>query len=63
LNWGLKDAGVVDAYSARWNDAWHVAFAPAVAVGVDGQAKRVIPLVDGAADMSSTQASVAANIK
>ena len=40
-----------------------VALAPAVAVGVDGQAKGVIALVDGAADMVVNPLGVAANIE
>ena len=40
-----------------------VALAPAVAVGVDGQAKRVIALVDGAADMVVDPLGVAAHIE
>jgi hypothetical protein len=40
-----------------------VAFTPAVAIGVDRQAKGVVPLVDGAADMVVDPGGVAAHIQ
>src|SRR5438067_7876294 len=59
----LKDAGVGDAYAATLMALGDVALAPAVAVGVDGQAKGVIALVDRAADMVVDPLGVAAHIK
>src|SRR6266404_5759394 len=59
----LVDAGVVDAHPAALMTFGDVALAPAVAVGVDRQAKRVIALVDGAADMVVDPGGVAAHIE
>src|SRR4029077_6335844 len=59
----LVDAGVVDAHPAALMTLGDVALAPAVAVGIDGQAKRVIALVDGAADVVVDPLGVAAHIK
>ena len=48
---GLVDAGVAGADAAAQVALCYVALAPAVAVGVDGQAKRVVALVDRPARM------------
>ena len=50
-------------YAAPLMALGDVAFAPAVAVGVDGHAKRVIALVDRAADMVVDPFGVAAHIE
>src|SRR6266404_9086052 len=59
----LEDAGVLDAHPAALMAFGDVALAPAVAVGVDGQAKGVITLVDGAAHMVVNPMGVAAHIE
>src|SRR5487761_1241827 len=60
---GLVDARVVDAHPAALVTLGDVALAPAVAVGVDRQAKGVIALVDGASDMVVDPSGVAAHVK
>jgi hypothetical protein len=57
------DAGVVDRHAPALVAFGDVALAPAVTVGVDGQAKGVIAVVDRAADMVVYPAGIAAHIK
>src|SRR5207248_10336103 len=56
-------AGIGDAHAAALVALSDVALAPAVTVGVDGQAKGVVALVDGPADMVVNPRGVAAHIK
>src|SRR5262249_32219837 len=60
---GLEDAGVGDAHTTALVTFGDVAFASAVAVGVDGQAKGIIALADGAADMVVDPFGIAADIE
>src|SRR5271154_6803082 len=59
----LIDAGVVDADAPTLVAFGDVALAPAVAVGVDGQAKRIVALVDRAADMVVDPGGIATHIE
>ena len=59
----LVDAGVVDAHPAALVALGDVALAPAVAVGVDRQAKGIIALVDSAADMVVDPGGIAAHVQ
>ncbi len=59
----LVDAGVADPHPAALVALGDVALAPAVAVGVDGQAEGVVAVVDRAADMVVDPGLVAAHVK
>ena len=59
----LIDAGVAGAHAAALVALGDVALAPAVAVGVDRQAKRVVALVHRAPDMVVDPGRVAAHIQ
>ena len=59
----LVDPRVVDAHPAALMALGDVALAPAVAVGVDGQAERGVALVDRAADMIVDPGRIAPHIK
>ena len=59
----LVDAGVAGAHAAAQVALGDVALAPAIAVGVDGQAEGVVALVNRAADMVVDPVGVAAHVK
>ena len=59
----LIDPRVVDPHAAALMALGDVALAPAVAVGVDGQAKGVVAVVDRAAHMIVDPIGVAAHVK